>query len=172
MNPYYKKLLIGAVTFAAMLMVPVLESKVSAARPSLGFPKGKPYYGASNQGGSQSRMRSRSMYRSSEPVIVRSERAPEVVAQAPAERRSYSYEPSQESVSGACGCGGTVMSHEAPATADRSTETRRRYSYEPSTNSDENSARSYSAPSMRSSRSSQTPLYLLPKTDPRRYRSH
>lgn len=172
MNMYSKKPLLGVVAVAAMLTVPVLEGKVSAAGPSLGFPAGKPYYGASNQRGSQSRMRSRPMYRSSESVVVRSERAPEAVAQAPGERRNYSYDPSQDTVSGSCSCGGTAMTHEAPATAERATETRRSYSYEPSTSSDENSVRSYSAPRMRSSRSSQTPLYLLPKSDPRKYGSH
>jgi hypothetical protein len=168
MSPYFNKLLFAAVAIAALLTIQVFASSVSAAGPSLGFPSGKPYYGSSNQRASQSAGRSRTMYRSTAPVIVRTESAPNAVAQAPSEQRSYSYEPSQQSVSGPCGCGSTV--EPAPATAQRSTETRRSYSYEPSTSD------SYSAPSAprmqsRSSQSSRTPKFLLPKTDPNKYRN-
>ena len=164
---YIEKRLVGAFAAAALLVIPAFVSSAPAAGPSLGFPKGKPYYGASNQSTSQSRMRSRTYYRSTAPVIVRTEPAPNAVAQAPTERRSFSYEPSREIVSDGCGCGGTVT-QSAPATAERSTETRRSYSYEPSID-DSSSAPSAPRMQMRSSRPSRTPAYLLPKTDPRKY---
>ena len=114
--------------------------------------------------------RSRPMDRSTAPVIVRTEPIPSAVAQAPTERQSFSYEPSHQNVSGSgCGRGQSVATEEAPATAQRSTETRRSYSYEPAT-SDSFSAPSAPRMQMRSSRSSsRTPLYALPKTDPRKY---
>ena len=166
MNPYFNKLLFAAVAIAATLTIQVFSTSVSAAGPSLGFPSGKPYYGSSNQRASQSRMRPRPMYRSSEPAIVRTERAPDAVAQAPTDERSYSYEPSHQAMSGGCGCQGSVATEHAPATAQRSTDTGRSFSYEPSTSD------SYSAPRMqrRSSRNSDRPTYLLPKGDPNRYR--
>lgn len=119
------------------------------------------------RGSSQSARRSRPMYRSTAPAIVRTESAPNAVAQAPTERRSFSYEPSQQTEAGACE--GSVASEQASATAQRSAETRRSFSYEPSMSSD-----SYSAPRMRSrsSHSSETPKFLLPKTDPRKYRTN
>jgi hypothetical protein len=138
-----------------------------------------------NQRSSRSGMRSRPMYRSSESVIVRSEPAPSRVAETPNERRSYSYEPSQRTEqrsysyepsqrtrSGGCGCGGSVSTEPVPATAQRSTESGRSFSYEPSIGSDaaQPRARSYSTPRMESSRSSRRPAYLLPKTDPNKYR--
>lgn len=150
MNPYFKKLLLAAVAIAALLTIQVFAGSVSAAGPSLGFPPGKPYYGSSNQRASRSVTRSRPMYRGTAPVIVRTETAPSSVAQAPTERRSYSYEPSQRStVNG--GCNGAVIYERAPAAAQRSTETRRSYSYEPSINESSAAPRSYSAPRMRSS---------------------
>lgn len=164
MNPNFNRLLFAAVAVAALLTIQVFASSVSAAGSSLGFPPGRPYYGSSNQRGSQSARRSRPMYRSTAPVIVRTDSAPNAVAQAPSEERTYSYEPSQQAVSGPCGCGSKM--EPAPATA-QSTETRRSYSYEPSTSD------SYSAPRMqrRSSGDSRTPKYLLPKTDPNKYRN-
>jgi hypothetical protein len=123
-----------------------------------------------NQRSSRSYSRSRPMYRSTAPVIVRTEQAPSAVAQAPTERRSYSYEPSQRSaVSG--GCEGTVIYEPAPATAQRSTETRRSYSYEPSMSESSAARRSYWAPRMRSSRSSGLPRYLGPKMERNNYRN-
>lgn len=107
--------------------------------------------------------RSRS-YRNA-PVIVRTEPAPSAVAQAPTERRSFSYEPSQQAKAATPCPPGSASTKPAPATAQRST---RSFSYEPSMGSDTGQpiVRSYSAPRMGSSR---TPLYLLPKTDPRKY---
>jgi len=164
MNTYLKERLLAAIAIAAMLTIEVFATSVSAAGPSLGFPSGKPYYGSSNQRASQSPRRSRPMYRSTAPVIVRTEPAPNAVAQAPTQQRSCSYEPSLQAMSGPCGCG---SSESAPATAQGSTETRRSYSYEPSTSD------SYSAPRMqrRSSGDSRTPKYLTPKTDPNKYRN-
>jgi hypothetical protein len=120
------------------------------------------------QGRSSSRsgMRSRPMVRSTAPVIVRTESAPNAVAQAPTEQRSFSYEPSQPTVSVGSGCGGTAATDQAPATAERSTETRRSFSYEPSMSGSDSTPRMQSG---RSSRSLRTPAYLLPKTDPRKY---
>jgi len=128
------------------------------------------------QRSSRSFTRSRPMYRSTAPVIVRTEQAPRAVAQAPTERRSFSYEPAetpeQAGTSSGCGCGNSVRTERVPETAQRSTQTERRFSYEPSTDTGtEPSVRS--APRMRSSqpsRSSDRPRYLLPKTDPRKYR--
>lgn len=167
MNPYFNKLLFAAVAIAALLTIQVFAGSASAAGPSLGFSSGRPYYGSSNQRGSHSARRSRPMYRGTAPVIVRTEPAPNAVAQAPSEQRSYSYEPSQPAMSGGCGCGNSVTMEPAPSTSQRSTETRRSYSYEPSTSD------SYSAPRVqrRSSGDSRTPKYLLPKTDANRYRS-
>lgn len=168
MNPYLKRMLIVPAAIAA-LTVHILASSAAAAGPSLGFSKGKPYYGASNQRASQSRMRSQSMYRSTAPVIVRSESAPSAVAQAPTEERRFSYEPSQRVQAGRP-CPEVVVTEPAPATAERPTQTYRRFSYEPGIErSAEPSVRTYSRP-MR--RSSPTPAYLLPKTDPRKYRTH
>ena len=96
MNPYINKLLFAAIAIAALLTIQVFASSASAAGPSLGFPPGKPYYGSSNQRASRSFTRSRPMYRSTAPVIVRTERAPSAVAQAPTEERRFSYEPSQQ----------------------------------------------------------------------------
>jgi hypothetical protein len=115
------------------------------------------------RGSSQSARRSRPMNRSTAPVIVRTELAPNAVAQAPSDERSYSYEPSQQAVSGGCSCEDNVATEKAPATAQRSTDTGRSFSYEPSMSD------SYSTPRMRS-RSSDRPTYLLPKGDPNRYR--
>jgi hypothetical protein len=84
--------------------------------------------------------RSRPVYRAPAPVIV-AEPAP-AVAQAPSERR-YSYEP-------------------APRTAQRGTRTYRSYSYEPG-------YETYRMPARGRARS-RGPSYLLPKTDPNRYR--
>jgi hypothetical protein len=118
------------------------------------------------RGSSQSARRSRSMYRSTAPVIVRAESAPNAVAQAPTSERSFSYDPSQPTVSG--GCEGTVATEQAPATAQRSTDSGRSFSYEPSMSD------SFSAPSMqpRTSGNSRRPAYLLQKTDPNKYRSN
>lgn len=121
---------------------------------------------------SPSAMRSRAVFRSAAPVIVRTEPAPATVAQAPTGQRSFSYEPSQaaqEVAPSGCGCPcGVVGAEPAPATAQRPTESRRSFSYEPST------ADSYTAPSgprmgSRPMRSQRTPTYLLPKTDSRRF---
>ena len=154
MNPYLK----------AMLMVAAIAGLYVPATARADF-RDYNYKAWAQQGRTSSRsgMRSRPMYRSTAPVIVRTEPAPNAVAQAPTEQRSYSYEPSQQTESGARGCGGSVGTEQAPATAQRSTETRRSFSYEPSMSD------SYSAPRMQS-RSSRTPAYLLPKTDPNKYR--
>lgn len=161
MNSHLKMLLIG--TAALGLYAPA----ITFAQQSIGGAVGEArlHPGTwNNQRSSRSYARSRPMYRSTAPVIVRSESAPNSVAQVPTERRSFSYEPSQQAVSGPCG-GDTTAS--APATVQRSEETRRSYSYEPSMSD------TYSAPRMqlRSSQPSRTPRYALPKTDPNKYRN-
>jgi len=61
-------------------------------------------------------MRSRS-YRATAPVIVRSEGAPQAVAQAPTERRSFSYEPSQQGTAASPCPDRVTTTQPAPATA-------------------------------------------------------
>ena len=106
-----------------------------------------------NRQSSRTTIRSRS-YRVTAPVIVRSEQASQSVAQAPSERRSYSYQPTPCPPVGA-------SDNTAPAQVN---ESARSNSYDPSTA--EPVVRSYSAPR---TRSSSIPLYLLQKTDPRKF---
>lgn len=173
MNPYLKALFIVAAV--AGLYVPSTALAQKSGGGVVGEARLHPGTWG-NQRSSRSGMRSRPMYRNTAPVIVRSERAPQAVAQAPAERRSFSYEPAQQtemSRSSGGGCGGSVITEErASATAQRSTETRRSFSYEPSMSDTRPATRdSYSAPrtQSRSNQSSRRPAYLLPKSDPRRY---
>lgn len=158
MNAYLKTLLVAAAV--AGLYVP------ATANADFRDYNYKAWAQVGKQRSSPSFARSRPMYRSSAPVIVRSEPAPSAVAQAPTEQRSFSYEPSQSVVSG--GCHDAATTEQAPATAQRSPGVRRSFSYEPSMSG------SYSAPRMqsRTSRSSRMPAYLLPKTDPNKYRNH
>lgn len=161
MNTYLKSMLmIGAI---AGLYVPTAD----AAQKSPGGVTGEArlHPGTwNNQRSSRSMVRSRPMYRGTAPVIVRTERAPSAVAQAPAEERRFSYDPAQPAEVGTP-CPGSVTTEPAPATAERSTRTYRSFSYEPSMSD------SYSTPRMRS-RSTRTPSYLLPKTHPDKYRNH
>lgn len=164
MTTYFKTLLLTTV-------VTVLSASTSAMADFRDYNQK-----AWNQPGrtsSRSVARSGRVYRAPAPVIVRTESAPSAVAQAPTTERRFSYEPAaQGETSGGCGCGTSVRSEQAPETAERSTETRRSFSYEPSMDSgiSQPSVRSYSAPRMPSSRSSRGPAYLLPKTDPNKYR--
>lgn len=164
MNTNLKKLLLALA--AAALFVPTTAFGQKSVGGVTGGARLHP--GAWTQSGSPSR----SMYRGSAPMIVRSESAGDSLAQGPTERRSYSYEPSQQSQGGAGRCSESVATEKAPSQAERSTESRRSYSYEPSTRSREVSGQSYSGPRMQSSRSSRTPLYELQKTNPRKFRSH
>jgi hypothetical protein len=159
MNAYFKKL------STAMVFAALLAPTTALAQKSTGGVIGEArlHPGTWNsQRMSQSGIRTRPMIRSATPAIVQAEQAPNAVAQAPTERRSFSYEPSQQGEV-RIGCCCTVTSQPAPETAQRSTQTYRSYSYEPST-------QSYSAPRMRSSQS-RRPAYLLPKADPNRYRN-
>lgn len=168
MNSYFKTLLLLAAI--AGLYVPAVAVAQKSAGGVVGEARLHPGTW-NNQRSSRSFTGSRPGYRSTAPMIVRTESAPNAVAQAPAERRSYSYEPSQQAASGHCGCGSNIATEPAPATAQRLTETRRSFSYEPSTSESSAAPQSYSAPRMRSSQSSRTPKYLLPKTDPNKYRN-
>ena len=147
MNSFFKTLML--VTAIIGLCVPAVALAQKSAGGVVGGARLHP--GTWNsQRSSRSYARSRPMYRSTAPVIVRTEPTPSSVAQAPTERRSYSYEPSQRrTVNG--GYNGAVIYERAPAAAQRSTGTRRSYSYEPSINESTAAPRSYSAPRMRSS---------------------
>ena len=112
-----------------------------------------------SQRSSQSRMRSQPMYRNSAPTVVRTERAPDAVAQVPTERRSFSYEPSQgtepntkeQTHSGTCGCSGTNRTIDRSSTnTEPATESRRSFSYEPSMSEPSTTTRSYAGPRTRS----------------------
>lgn len=172
MNSYIKSLLFVAI--AAALFVPTTVMGQKSGGGVVGEARLRP--GTWNsQSTSRSRARSQSMYRSTSPAIVRSERAPEAVAQIPTERRSFSYDPaqgsrSQPTQSGSYGCGSSVRTEQAPATAEPSTTTRRSFSYEPSMNQPSGEQRSYSAPRTQSSRSSK-PRYLGTKEERNNYRN-
>lgn len=157
MNSYFKSLLFVAI--AAALFVPTTAMGQKSGGGVVGGDRLRP--GTWNsQSTSRSRARSQSMYRSTSPVIVRSERAPEAVAQVPTERRSFSYDPAQGARSESkqsenCCCGSGVRTEQAPATTEPSTSTRRSFSYEPSMNQPSATGRSYYAPRTQSSKSSQ-----------------
>ena len=114
-----------------------------------------------SQRSSRSYSNSRAMNQNTAPV-VRSDSTPTAVAQAPTERRSFSYEPSQRNEStnsstgasknsGSCCCG----SKEAPFKAQPSKEERRSFSYEPSTSENVAISPVAPAPRMQSSKPSQ-----------------
>jgi hypothetical protein len=156
MNPYFKSLLF--VTIAAALFVPTTAIGQKSGGGVVGDARLRP--GTWNsQSTSRSQARSQSMYRSTSPVIVRSERAPEAVAQVPTERRSFSYDPAQEArpeskQSENCCCGSGVKTEQAPATTESSTSGRRSFSYEPSMNQPSAVGQRYSVPRSQSSNSS------------------
>lgn len=156
MNTFFKRLFF--VVALATLITPTIALAQKSAGGVIGDARLHP--GTWNsQRTTQSRMRSEPQSGTKTP----SERAPEVVAQAPTERRSYSYEPSQSTdagtttptQSGKCGCGNSVVTEKAQATTERSTERERSYSYEPSMSEPSATPRSYAAPRMQSSNSSQ-----------------
>lgn len=142
---------------AATLAVLVLTN-VADAGVSLGFPKGRPYYGSSS--GSSS-MRSYRYYAPSQSTADET-------------RQSFSYEPSEEGstegvVKGGCCCGGDVAKSGAAAdnakdnVAAKPEETRQSYSYEPEAQSATQSRRY----SRRSERVGEPWQYQ--RTDPRRH---
>jgi len=156
MNTFFKRV------FFVVALATVIAPTIALAQKSAGGVTGDARLRPgtwNSQRTTQSRMRSESQYRSTTP----SERAPQVVAQAPTERRSYSYEPSQSTdagtktptQSGKCGCGNSVVTEKAQATTEQSTDRQRSYSYEPSMSEPSATPRSYAAPGMRSSNSSQ-----------------
>jgi hypothetical protein len=77
------------------------------------------------------------------------------VAQVPTERRSFSVEPNAAAPATRCGAPPVAVARVAPTV-------RRSYSYEPAP------AYTYRAPAYRRG-GVQTPSYMLPKTDPRKY---
>lgn len=158
MNTFFKSLLL----LAAVLGLSVTTSAKADFRDY--------NYKAWNQGyrASRSVARSRRVYRAPAPVIVRTERAPTAVAQSPTTERRFSYEPLQQVESGKP-CPDSVTTQHAPATTQRPAESGRRFSYEPAIEpSREPAVRTFSRPM---TRESQKPAYLLPKTDPRKYRT-
>jgi hypothetical protein len=164
MNPYFKKaLLAGAVL---TLVVPTSAMAQKSAGGVVGGARLHPGTWGSSQRMSRSSDRYQPTYRSNAPVIVRSERAPEIVAQAPTRERSFSYEPSQVVQSGDWGCGEIVQTERARATAERAVERGRSFSYEPSMSDSSSGSyvapRSYSSPRIRSYRS-QTNWLSAPK---------
>jgi len=107
--------------------------------------------------GNSSRMESRSMYQSPAPTIVQRDAAPSRIAQAPSERQSFSYEPSQRATDSQ-----KVESKKLnppSGQAQRETRTYRSFSYEPNYQS---------SGSLRNRSGSQTPVYALPRTDGRK----
>ncbi|MCA9099974.1 MAG: hypothetical protein R3C10_09785 [Pirellulales bacterium] len=95
------------------------------------------------------------------PVVENA--APAVVAQAPSQQRSFSYEPSEATTSGQCGSADAQPSQDAAAeTAQAPTETRS-FSYEPSAGT------AVMRTGRSVSRQSTTPRYLLQKTNPHKY---
>lgn len=170
MNSQSKNLLVA--TLSVLMLVPSLAMAQKSGGGVTGDARMHP--GTWNSGrSSQYRMRSQPAYRDSGSSVVRSEGAPTAVAQAPTERRSFSYDPAQESnvttsQSGPCGCGTVTKSTKSAAKAKyeeaaepttQTTESRRSFSYEPSLNDAPAADRSYSTPSpqysprMQSSRS-------------------
>lgn len=164
MNPYVKNLLL--VVSVAAILAPATAMAQKSAGGVVGEARLHP--GTWSTGRSaRSSMRYRPMYRSTAPVIVRSERAPIATAQTPTERRSFSYEPSQESQQSDSGA-----EVQGPAGTQRSTENRRSFSYEPSMNNGSSAGpRYYSAPRMGSSRTSRESWFLRPKMERNNYRN-
>jgi hypothetical protein len=118
------------------------------------------------QGRGTSTARSNRIYRAAPlrfaaPVVVQSTPGPQQLAQAPTERRSFSYDPAQ-TVSDGPRMGGDARVLSIPA-APRATGVYRGFSCEPS-------PVFQPAPRMNSMRNTRTPAYLLPKTDPNKYR--
>ena len=158
MNSYSKTLLVA--TLSVLTLVPSLAMAQKSAGGVTGDARLHP--GTWNNGrSSQYRKRSQPAYGDSGPTGVRSERAPTAVAQAPTERRSFSYDPAQESnattsQSGPCGCGtvtkstksaGKAKPEEAAEPTTQTTESRRSFSYDPSLSDAPAADRSYSTPS-------------------------
>jgi hypothetical protein len=145
MSTPFNKLIAGASVFALLL----LASGAQAA-PSLGFSKGRPYYGANN-GPSASRS-----FRNVAPAYSTDT------------RQSFSYEPAEKAVEGSGRYHGQAAAPQAAAKAETKPDaaapkvTRRSYSYEPAT----------PAPQLRSSIRRAGPKkepWQYQKADPRRY---
>ena len=150
MNRRFKNLMmVGAV---AALLIPASAFAQKSGGGVAGGARLRP--GAWNS----STTRSNSTYRASERVVVPTERESTAVAQAPTERRSYSYEPgtkdaSSQGTSNPCVSGSSAKAEKAPATKNKSTDSRRSFSYEPSMSEAPAVERTYAAPRMRASES-------------------
>lgn len=144
MSATFNKLVVGTSVFALLM----LASGVQAA-PSLGYPKGRPYYGANNQSSGVRSFRSYAPAYSTET------------------RQSFSYEPREKLVAPKGGCHGHVAAPQA-AKAEAKKDVaavpraiRRSYSYEPAA----------PAPQARSFGRNANPrkdAWQYQKTDPRR----
>lgn len=148
MNRYFKTMLSLTAIFGLSI-----ASSANADSRGYNYKAWNPGYHASSR--STGNMRS---YRSTAPSVVHSESTPTDVAQAPTERRSYSYEPAQ-SANSSSGCG-SAYSEQAPATTQGSSGTNRSFSYEPSMDSS-------SGGSLRSGRSTQGWNFLNKSKDER-----
>jgi hypothetical protein len=148
MSATFNKLIVGANVLALLFL-----ASAAQAAPSLGYPAGRPYYGANNQSSG-----SRTFRRYSPPYSTET-------------RQSFSYEPAESGVTvkGSCGCRGHVAAPQAAAKKAETKQdiaaapqvTRRSYSYEPATPAPQR--RAYS----RNSGPTKEP-WQYQKTDPRR----
>lgn len=117
MSATFNKLIVGTSVFALL----ILASGAQAA-PSLGFPKGRPYYGSNNQSFGARSFRTYAPAYSAET------------------RQSFSYEPTEKVVAPQGGCHGHVAAPQAAKKAETKKDvaaapqvTRRSFSYEPAT---------------------------------------
>jgi hypothetical protein len=134
------------------LGISVVGSQVMAA-PSLGYPKGRPYYGSNAQSSGRS-------FRSYNYAPAFSGET----------RQSFSYDPAQNAVKGGTGCHSKAVTPKSAAKADSKKATanapqatRRSYSYEPNVQA---------APQPRTYFHNSAPrkeAWQYQKTDPRRY---
>ena len=161
MNAYSKKLLVAGLSL--LVLFPSLAVAQKSAGGVIGDARLRPGTWNSVRS-SQYRTRSQPTYRNSAPIVSHSEQAPTAVAQAPSERRSFSYDPAQEpsaakSLRTPCDCGTVTtksstpgaQSHESAQAEVRASEGRRSFSYEPSLSDAPTSERTYSTPSFQSS---------------------
>lgn len=146
MSATFHKVIVGTSVFSLLILVSGAQ-----AAPPLGFPKGRPYYGANNQRVGSSSFRTYAPAYSTET------------------RQSFSYEPAEKAVQAKGGCHDPVAVPQATTKTEEKQDvaatpkaTRRSYSYEPAT----------PAPQWRGSSRNSGPKkepWQYQKTDPRRY---
>lgn len=161
--------------FHSLLAFGLLGAAVAQAGPVIGTAKASGDYGSSFGQSRTYSSRARSGYRYSAPLVRTAPPAqyqqahpPVAVAQAPAEGRRFSYQPAPAATAA------PTASAPCGAKATTAPETGRRYSYqpEPSVESAPAQQPSYGQSEVNRSHSSGgRDLWLLPKTDPRKYSS-